>query len=101
VAYLSYLLVPKAPLGINGWRWVVVIGCSGALIVWWLRRGLPESPRWFAEKGRVAEAERIVADLEERVRAESGRTLRVPARAEPAVLSKAFRDMWVRTAAAR
>ncbi|MFX5705895.1 MFS transporter, partial [Acinetobacter baumannii] len=47
VAFLSYLLVPTAPLGVDGWRWVVLIGASAALVVWWLRAGLPESPRWL------------------------------------------------------
>src|SRR3984957_783471 len=56
VAYLSYLLVPNAPLGWDGWRWVVVIGAVGAVFVWWIRRALPESPRWLAMKGRLDEA---------------------------------------------
>ena len=43
VALLAYLLVPQAPFGIDGWRWVVLIGSAGAIVVWFLRRGLPES----------------------------------------------------------
>jgi putative MFS transporter len=31
VAFLSYLLVPHAPVGLDGWRWVVLIGAHGAL----------------------------------------------------------------------
>jgi putative MFS transporter len=27
---------------------VALIGASGALAVWWLRLGVPESPRWLA-----------------------------------------------------
>ncbi|HLZ62657.1 MAG TPA: MFS transporter [Ktedonosporobacter sp.] len=34
-------------LGLDGWRWLLILGSLGALIVWLLRRGLPESPRWF------------------------------------------------------
>ena len=49
VAFLSYLLVPKKPFGLDGWRWVVIIGAHGALFVWFIRRALPESPRWLAQ----------------------------------------------------
>ncbi len=64
VALLGWLLVPKHPFGLDGWRWVTLIGSVGALAAWWLRRGLPESPRWLAEHGREAEAEQIVSALE-------------------------------------
>ena len=66
VAFLAWQLVPRTILGLDGWRWVVIIGSIGALVVWWIRRALPESPRWLAQHGRVAEAERIVADMERR-----------------------------------
>ncbi len=68
VAFLAYMLVPTAPFGFDGWRWVVVIGSLGALFVWFLRRGVPESPRWLLQQGRVAEAEAITAAIEAKVR---------------------------------
>jgi putative MFS transporter len=64
VAFLSWLLVPQSLGGGGGWRGVVLIGASGALAAWVLRRGLPESPRWLAAHGRLGEAEAIVATLE-------------------------------------
>ena len=60
VAFLAYLLVPRAPFGLDGWRWVVLIGAHGALFVWWIRRQLPESPRWLAQQGRLDEADRVM-----------------------------------------
>jgi MFS transporter, putative metabolite:H+ symporter len=47
VALLAWLLVPRAPLGLDGWRWVVLLGATGAIFVWWIRRRVPESPRWM------------------------------------------------------
>jgi MFS transporter, putative metabolite:H+ symporter len=47
-----------------GWRWLFVGVGIAAMIVWYLRKGVPESPRWLESKGRNAEAERIVADIE-------------------------------------
>jgi putative MFS transporter len=48
VALLAWLLVPRAPLGLDGWRWVVLLGAAGAILVWWIRLRVPESPRWLA-----------------------------------------------------
>jgi putative MFS transporter len=61
---LGRILVPLAPLGIDGWRWLFVVGSLGALIVWIVRRQLPESPRWLESVGRVAEADAIVQHME-------------------------------------
>jgi putative MFS transporter len=47
-----------------GWRAMFVIGGIGALWVWWLRRSLPESPRWLEAVGRNDEAERILQRIE-------------------------------------
>ena len=66
VAFLAWIL------GVEHWRWVVVIGSIGALFIWWLRLGLPESPRWLARHGRLAEAETIVAGIEAQASAELG-----------------------------
>jgi MFS transporter, putative metabolite:H+ symporter len=94
VAFLSYVLVPRAPFGIDGWRWVVIIGAHGALFVWWIRRQLPESPRWLAQKGRLAEADRVMSALEAKVEREYGRPLPAPAAPEPVAMHGSFRDMW-------
>ena len=70
VAFLAWQLVPQTILGFDGWRWVVIIGSIGAAVIWWIRRRLPESPRWLEQHGRTAEAERIVGDLENKIRAD-------------------------------
>jgi MFS transporter, putative metabolite:H+ symporter len=68
VALLSWWLVPLQPLGLDGWRWVVLAGSLGAILVWFIRRGLPESPRWLMTHGKFDEAECVVAAMESRVR---------------------------------
>jgi putative MFS transporter len=64
VAFLAWWLVPLAPYGVEGWRWVVLIGAAASMIIWVLRLFLPESPLWLARHGRNEEALRILGSLE-------------------------------------
>ncbi|HET6183784.1 MAG TPA: MFS transporter [Acetobacteraceae bacterium] len=88
VAFIAWLL------GADNWRWVVVIGSLGAVVVWWLRLGLPESPRWLARHGRLAEAEVVVARIEAEVEREYGRSLPAPGEAIEEVGDASFAEMW-------
>ena len=93
-AFLSYLLVPRRPFGIDGWRWVVLIGAHGAIFVWFIRRALPESPRWLAQKGRLADADQVLSKIEAIVAQEYGRPLPAPAAPASVAPSSRFSDMW-------
>jgi len=64
VAALAWWLVPLSPYGVDGWRWVVLIGAAGSMVIWILRLLVPESPLWLARHGRIEEAVRILAMLE-------------------------------------
>ncbi len=99
VALLAWLLVPQTFLGLDGWRWVVIIGSTGALPVWWLRLALPESPRWLAQRGRTDEADRILHAMEERVGAEIGKALPAPQPLDDEAPDKSTRwlEMWSET----
>ena len=56
---LGYLIIPNF-----GWRPMFVIAGVGSLIVWYLRKNLPESPRWLESQGRDAEAEALMQSIE-------------------------------------
>jgi putative MFS transporter len=77
-AFLAWALVPHTVLGLDGWRWVAIIGASGAIVAWFLRLALPESPRWLAQHGHAEEAERVTQMIEARVETQSGRALPPP-----------------------
>jgi MFS transporter, putative metabolite:H+ symporter len=44
-----------------GWRWLFAVGALPAVLVFFIRRGVPESPRWLADRGRHEEARRSLA----------------------------------------
>src|SRR6476620_5291714 len=64
---LGFLIIPTW-----GWRPMFIIAGIGSLIVWYLRKNLPESPRWLEAQGRTAEAEALMESIEKEVQATSG-----------------------------
>jgi len=71
VSLLAYLLVPTHFL-MAGWRWVVLIGGLGSIIVWWVRQGIPESPRWQEDVGMTKQADATMSKLEDIIEKETG-----------------------------
>jgi MFS transporter, putative metabolite:H+ symporter len=68
-ALLGRIMVPSL-----GWQSMFYLGAVPALLAIVLTRLLPESPRWLAGQGRLAEAEKIVGQIEDQIEA-SGKKL--------------------------
>jgi putative MFS transporter len=69
------------PLG--GWRLFFIAEAVPAAFVFVVRRAVPESPRWLEKTGRLAEADRTIAMIENRVsRALAGAPLPEPKKIE-------------------
>src|SRR5471032_2278987 len=95
VALMSWWLVPQAPFGVSGWRWVVLASAVFALFIWWLRKRLPESPRWLAQHGRFEEASKILDGIEARCVKDQGKPLDEPELAAVDIQGTGrFADIW-------
>jgi MFS family permease len=68
-AFFSYEFLQQLDESI-GWRLGFFLGATLALAIIFIRRSIPESPRWLLTHGRAEEAERVVEEIEERVRRE-------------------------------
>lgn len=78
----------RAVFGLDGWRLLLILGAVGAIVIWSVRRQLPESPRWLAVHDRPADAESVVAGIESIVERQSGGRLPpVP----PAAVERVYR----------
>jgi MFS family permease len=75
-ALLSVWLLDPHVLGPDmGWRVAFGSGAALGLFILYLRRFLPESPRWLMIHGRPGAAARVVEEIEQRVAASTGAAL--------------------------
>jgi putative MFS transporter len=58
-----------------GWQWMFIIGAVPGLMAVPLARIMPESPRWLANRGRFAEADRVLARIEAAISRDGARPL--------------------------
>jgi putative MFS transporter len=64
-AFVGARFVAGEDLLIDGWRWLLVIGSLGAVIVMAMRRNLPESPRWHEIRGEHERADALTTEIEQ------------------------------------
>ncbi len=57
-AGLAWLIVPRL-----GWRWLLAVSALPGLVIFFIRRGIPESPRYLMVKGRHEQAAQVLAQV--------------------------------------
>jgi MFS transporter, putative metabolite:H+ symporter len=93
---ISLYMLPRM-----SWRWLFVIGVLPAVVIWNIRRRVPESPRWLMSQGRVDETVRSLKQLgatDEMLREElAAPEVQVPSNVEQGMLRDLFSDRWIRS----
>ncbi|MEU1366067.1 MFS transporter [Streptomyces sp. NPDC005803] len=83
-ALVAAWVVPAA-----GWRTMFAVAAGPGLLAFLVQRRVPESPRWLAERGRLAEAEAVMSEIEAKVTAATGAPLPPAAPTAPATTAAA------------
>lgn len=92
---LAYFLIP-----IGGWRMVFIAEGIPAIFVLIIRRIVPESPRWLAESGQDAEADRVMTEFEDQVKKALGGQELPPVEGDPIAVAPrkerkfSFLELW-------
>jgi MFS family permease len=81
-----------------GWRLAFGMGAILGTIIIFVRKFIPESPRWLVTHGRLAEANQIVDEIEARIEEQTGRSLPEPVGIPLTIHPRthtSFREIWV------
>ncbi|MEA2280444.1 MAG: transporter, putative metabolite:H+ symporter [Solirubrobacteraceae bacterium] len=91
---LSLALIPSVADD-TGWRVMFFLGGLPVIFAFLVWKYVPESPRWYEARNRIADAERVLKEIEARVEAELGRPLPPPPTVRP--VAEAGTDSSIRT----
>jgi len=94
VALMSWWLVPQTLLNLEGWRWVVIAGAVCSLVIWFIRKNLPESARWLAQQGRHQQAHQVLSTMEQRCGLTPGAPFPPDDAAAQLPKRGSFREIW-------
>jgi MFS transporter, putative metabolite:H+ symporter len=91
-AVISLLVIPSI-----GWRWMFIIAGLPTVFIWWLRRKMPESPRWYESRGDFESADRELRKIEQEIIQETGKDLPEPSVINTSLIDKGhFTDLFTR-----
>ncbi len=89
VIFLIWWLTPLVPLGIEGWRWALILGGVLSCFISLSFYLVPESPRWLAARGRINEANAACRKFEASAgMVTDGQSAAVPATANSELLDR-------------
>lgn len=98
-AAVGVIVLSIAP-NVDAWRWMLGFGALPALIIIWLRRGVPESPRWLAQNGHEEEAaevtERLVGHPVEVTEADRAKSVETPEGLKALIQPRLFKRGMIR-----
>jgi putative MFS transporter len=88
-ALVAYMLIP-----VYGWRMAFWVGAVPALYAAYLRKSVPESPRYLESAGRTEEAEALVSRMEKEAGLEPYAPSGTEGKAQPAAAKVTFLSLW-------
>ena len=88
IGFLAAAVAGAQLVPVYGWNILFLLGTVPGLIITYMVSRLPESPRWLIRKGRYAEAEAIIRDLE------ASTSKRSPVAAQPLPLAASQKSRW-------
>jgi MFS transporter, putative metabolite:H+ symporter len=91
-ALIAYLLIP-----VYGWRIGFFLGGVPALYAAYMRKGIPESPRYLEQKGRFREADEIVSKMERQAGIKNDKSAPMSKLQEGKKSSFTLADLWSKT----
>jgi putative MFS transporter len=98
IGFIAAGLLTYGVLQVGDWRAIFLIEAVPAAFLLFIRRWVPESPRWLASRGHLSAADKIISRMEEKVRARlDGKPLpelQVVATVQGEAARSSFHELW-------